>query len=348
MPYQRPTYFQKAEQFLLQWKLDHLVFWLVYAMVYSVIFPWGKNTFESFIISNGLLVFHAIAAYFNNDFLIPRFLLTRSYILYLISLVLGILSVCFPLSIVVHMVINNAGLQNLVWSDTFFLFLVINVLFSVILTMVLKLVKQWYKDQKTNTELKQIQLQTEIKFLKSQINPHFLFNSLNNLYALTLSKSDLAPEVVLRLSNILRYILYESNQGKVSIRKEMEHVKDYVLIEKLRIGNSVKIELEIEDKLNDELVEPMLFLTLVENAFKHSEQVLPDQRFIHIHAHRVENGFRFLIENSFNPEYKSLERGGIGLQNIKKRLTLIYPNKHDIKSSISDGVYRVDLIIQLN
>jgi LytS/YehU family sensor histidine kinase len=206
----------------------------------------------------------------------------------------------------------------------------------------------WMHSVKEKEDLVRESSSAEFETLKNQINPHFLFNSLNNLYALTLSKSDLAPEVVLRLSNILRYILYESNQGKVSVRKEMEHVKDYVLIEKLRIGDTVKIDLEIEDKLNDELVEPMLFLTLVENAFKHSEQVLPDQRFIRIHAHRVEHGFRFLIENSFNPEYKSLERGGIGLQNIKKRLTLIYPNKHDIKSSISDGVYRVDLVIQLN
>ena len=310
-------------------------------------FPLGEGRVQSFVIANGLLLFHALVAYFNNDYLIPRLLLARNYLLYILSLGLAIISVCFPLSIVVHIVVENEELQTLIWSDSFFLFLIINVIFTVITTMVLKLVKQWYSDQKTTKDLQQEQLQTELKFLKSQINPHFLFNSLNNLYALTLSKSDSAPEVVLRLSNILRYILYESNEGYVSVRKEMEHVKDYVAVEKLRLGMGVSIDIDIDDAIQDDPVEPMLFLTLVENAFKHSEDILPEKRFIRIHAKSLDTGFRFLIENTFSPSKRDSETGGIGLENIKKRLNLIYPNQHDIKSSTADGVYRVDLIIKL-
>lgn len=310
-------------------------------------FPLGEGRVQSFVIANGLLLFHALVAYFNNDYLIPRLLLARNYLLYILSLGLAIVSVCFPLSIVVHIVVENEELQTLIWSDSFFLFLIINVIFTVITTMVLKLVKQWYSDQKTTKDLQQEQLQTELKFLKSQINPHFLFNSLNNLYALTLSKSDSAPEVVLRLSNILRYILYESNEGYVSVRKEMEHVKDYVAVEKLRLGMGVTIDIDIDDAIQDDPVEPMLFLTLVENAFKHSEDILPEKRFIRIHAKSLDTGFRFLIENTFSPSKRGSETGGIGLENIKKRLNLIYPNQHDIKSSTADGVYRVDLIIKL-
>lgn len=324
-----------------------MFFWLTYAWTYSVLFPLGEGRVQSFVIANGLLLFHALVAYFNNDYLIPRLLLARNYLLYILSLGLAIVSVCFPLSIVVHIVVENEELQTLIWSDSFFLFLIINVIFTVITTMVLKLVKQWYSDQKTTKDLQQEQLQTELKFLKSQINPHFLFNSLNNLYALTLSKSDSAPEVVLRLSNILRYILYESNEGYVSVRKEMEHVKDYVAVEKLRLGMGVTIDIDIDDAIQDDPVEPMLFLTLVENAFKHSEDILPEKRFIRIHAKSLDTGFRFLIENTFSPSKRDSETGGIGLENIKKRLNLIYPNQHDIKSSTADGVYRVDLIIKL-
>ncbi len=324
-----------------------MFFWLTYAWTYSVLFPLGEGRVQSFVIANGLLLFHALVAYFNNDYLIPRLLLARNYLLYILSLGLAIVSVCFPLSIVVHIVVENEELQTLIWSDSFFLFLIINVIFTVITTMVLKLVKQWYSDQKTTKDLQQEQLQTELKFLKSQINPHFLFNSLNNLYALTLSKSDSAPEVVLRLSNILRYILYESNEGYVSVRKEMEHVKDYVAVEKLRLGMGVTIDIDIDDAIQDDPVEPMLFLTLVENAFKHSEDILPEKRFIRIHAKSLDTGFRFLIENTFSPSKRGSETGGIGLENIKKRLNLIYPNQHDIKSSTADGVYRVDLIIKL-
>ena len=341
------TQTQKIESAILRWRIDHVLFWLAYAWTYSVLFPLGEGRVQSFVIANGLLLFHALVAYFNNDYLIPRLLLARNYLLYILSLGLAIVSVCFPLSIVVHIVVENEELQTLIWSDSFFLFLVINVIFTVITTMVLKLVKQWYSDQKTTKELQQEQLQTELKFLKSQINPHFLFNSLNNLYALTLSKSDSAPEVVLRLSNILRYILYESNEGYVSVRKEMEHVKDYVAVEKLRLGEGVTIDIDIDDTIQDDPVEPMLFLTLVENAFKHSEDILPEKRFIRIHAKSLDTGFRFLIENSFSPSKRDSETGGIGLVNIQKRLNLIYPNQHDIKSSTADGVYRVDLIIKL-
>jgi len=311
------------------------------------LFPLGEGRVQSFVIANGLLLFHALVAYFNNDYLIPRLLLARNYLLYILSLGLAIVSVCFPLSIVVHIVVENEELQTLIWSDSFFLFLIINVIFTVITTMVLKLVKQWYSDQKTTKDLQQEQLQTELKFLKSQINPHFLFNSLNNLYALTLSKSDSAPEVVLRLSNILRYILYESNEGYVSVRKEMEHVKDYVAVEKLRLGMGVTIDIDIDDAIQDDPVEPMLFFFFLENAFKHSEDILPEKRFIRIHAKSLDTGFRFLIENTFSPSKRDSETGGIGLENIKKRLNLIYPNQHDIKSSTADGVYRVDLIIKL-
>ncbi len=211
--------------------------------------------------------------------------------------------------------------------------------------MVLKFIKQWYKDQKSQKELQQIQLQTELKFLKAQINPHFLFNSLNNLYALTLKKSDLAPTVVLRLSDILRYVLYESNQGHVSILKEIKHILDYVEIEKLRLGNTVNIEVNVDDTIRDQNIEPMLLLTLVENAFKHSENVMAAERFVKIHISALEYGFRFLIENSFDPSKKSKEMGGIGLQNIKKRLSLTYPGKHELNSKISENIYQVDLII---
>ena len=341
------TQTQKIESAILRWRIDHEFFWVTYAWTYSVLFPLGEGRVQSFVIANGLLLFHALVAYFNNDYLIPRLLLARNYLLYILSLGLAIVSVCFPLSIVVHIVVENEELQTLIWSDSFFLFLIINVIFTVITTMVLKLVKQWYSDQKTTKDLQQEQLQTELKFLKSQINPHFLFNSLNNLYALTLSKSDSAPEVVLRLSNILRYILYESNEGYVSVRKEMEHVKDYVAVEKLRLGMGVTIDIDIDDAIQDDPVEPMLFLTLVENSFKHSEDILPEKRFIRIHAKSLDTGFRFLIENTFSPSKRDSETGGIGLENIKKRLNLIYPNQHDIKSSTADGVYRVDLIIKL-
>lgn len=335
----------KLEKFALNFKLDHLLFWIVYSIIYSITFRWSENWLDGFIDSSILLSLHALVSYFNLYYLVPRYLFTKSYLLYLLALLLSIISICFPLAITAHLVINNKDLQSLVWSSAFLFFLSLSILFSVVVTMVLKFIKQWYKDQKSQKELQQIQLQTELKFLKAQINPHFLFNSLNNLYALTLKKSDLAPTVVLRLSDILRYILYESNQGQVSVLKEIQHILDYVEIEKLRLGNAVKIEVEVDENIKDQNIEPMLLLTLVENAFKHSENVISSERYVKIKMVAIETGFNFLIENSFNPSKKSQEMGGIGLQNIKKRLSLTYPGKHELVSSISESVYQVDLKI---
>ncbi len=322
-----------------------MLFWVVYSIIYSITFRWSENWLDGFLDSSILLSLHALVSYFNLYYLVPRYLFTKSYLLYLLALALSIISICFPLAITAHLVINNKDLQSLVWSSAFLFFLSLSILFSVVVTMVLKFIKQWYKDQKSQKELQQIQLQTELKFLKAQINPHFLFNSLNNLYALTLKKSDLAPAVVLRLSDILRYILYESNQGQVSILKEIQHILDYVEIEKLRLGDAVKIEVEVNENIKDQNIEPMLLLTLVENAFKHSESVMSNERYVKINMSGIENGFKFLIENSFNPSKKSQEMGGIGLQNIKKRLSLTYPGKHELVSNISECMYQVDLKI---
>ena len=338
-------YLSKFERFALNFKLDHVFFWIVYASIYSLSFRWAENWLDGLVDSVILLSLHALVSYFNLYYLVPRYLFTKSYLSYLSTLILSIISICFPLAIVAHLVISNKDLQSLVWSSAFLFFLSLSILFSVVMTMVLKFIKQWYKDQKSQKELQQIQLQTELKFLKAQINPHFLFNSLNNLYALTLKKSDLAPTVVLRLSDILRYVLYESNQGHVSILKEIKHILDYVEIEKLRLGNAVKIEVNIDENIKDQNIEPMLLLTLVENAFKHSESVMAADRFVKIQIAALEHGFRFLIENSFDPSKKSKEMGGIGLQNIKKRLSLTYPGKHELNSNISENVYQVDLII---
>lgn len=342
------TYLQRTEKSILKYKLDHVFFWLTYSIIYSYSFRWSNDWANGLIDSMIILSFHALVSYFNIYYLVPRYLFNHSYLSYLFTLLLSIISVCFPLSVVAHLVINNKDLQSLVWSSAFLFFISLSVLFSVVLTMVFKFIKQWYKDQTSRKELQQIQLQTELKFLKAQINPHFLFNSLNNLYALTLKKSDLAPKVVLMLSDILRYVLYESNQGQVSVLKEIKHIKDYIEIEKLRLANMVRVDIEISEDIQDHMIEPMLLLTLVENAFKHSESVVAKDRYIKILIENVDNGFRFLIENTFNPSKKSIEKGGIGLQNTKKRLSLTYPGKHELISSIKDYVYQVDLKIYFN
>jgi LytS/YehU family sensor histidine kinase len=215
--------------------------------------------------------------------------------------------------------------------------------------MLLKFLKQWYEDQRVSRELTKVQLETELKFLKAQINPHFLFNSLNNLYALTLKKSDLAPEVVLRLSDILRYVLYDTNLGSVDIQKELSHLRDFIELERIRLGDRVKIDVDLVEPPTDMNIEPMLYLTLLENAFKHGSDGINDDAWVKINGYPTLDGYSLRIENSItkNNQKPKSEFGGIGLENLKKRLNLTYPGKFNFNINQSDSMYSVLLEIQL-
>lgn len=185
----------------------------------------------------------------------------------------------------------------------------------------------------------------ELAFLKSQINPHFLFNTLNNLYALTLKKSDEAPETILKLSNIMRYILYESNVEYASSEREKEVMQSYIDIELLRLPDSASVQFSIIiDQAQN--VPPLLWLPVVENVFKHSRT-----------TKQTEIDFRFTIKNNTLTMYSKNniglnttdnKAGGIGLTNLKKRLEILYPGKHHIDVSRADNYFIIEVKIDLN
>lgn len=191
----------------------------------------------------------------------------------------------------------------------------------------------------------------ELSLLKAQIHPHFLFNTLNNLYALSLSKSDESPGVVLGLSQILRYILYECNTSRVNLNKEIEIIERYVALEKIRYQNRLEINTSIQGKLSDYEIAPLLVLPLVENAFKHGISKLPEEGWINMEIKIRADEFIFKISNNRPIEDETMvssgKYGNIGLQNIKKRLNILYPNKHELKIISEDEVFIVVMKIKL-
>lgn len=339
---------ERFQQFVVKYKLYHILFWGVYIIAGALFLPVANNTGVSILKQLPIFALHAVVVYINFQLLIPRFLLVRNYVSYVLSVVLLVFSVTFPIAIIIHTIIENHEFQSMVWSPIFLYLLALSVLFSVILTMLLKFLKQWYEDQQVSRELTRVQLETELKFLKAQINPHFLFNSLNNLYALTLKKSDLAPEVVLRLSDILRYVLYDTNLGSVDIQKELSHLRDFIELERIRLGDRVKISVDLVEPPIDMNIEPMLYLTLLENAFKHGSNGLNDDAWVAISGYPTRDGYSLKIENSVNNKNKPRsEFGGIGLENLKKRLKLTYGDKFNLKINQTEEVYSALLEIQL-
>ncbi|MGE9312950.1 sensor histidine kinase [Niabella sp. CJ426] len=200
-------------------------------------------------------------------------------------------------------------------------------------------------------ERKQVILQSELNFLKGQLHPHFLFNSLNNLYALSLNNSPQTPEVVLGLSNILRYILYECASEQVLLKRDIEILSDYISLEKLRYEKRLELNVNMTSPANDVKISPLLMLPLVENAFKHGAAETTETPWIDIDLYIHENTMIFKVANS-KPEQPIINNGnqqfnGIGLRNLQQRLDLLYPGRHTFTYLDEADCFIAELNIQL-
>jgi two-component system LytT family sensor kinase len=198
--------------------------------------------------------------------------------------------------------------------------------------------------EKAVIQLEKDNLETEIKFLKSQINPHFLFNSLHNIYGLTILQPDLAADQLLKLSDILRYMLYDSNEEKVPLHREVEYLRNYIELAQLKDSRGMDIRFEVGEGDQGLRVSPLLFIPFLENAFKHSQIEDLENGFIHISLNTEGNQLTFEVRNS-KPKhaYTKDNIGGIGLKNVQQRLNLLYPEKHRLQIDETEQAFNVHL-----
>jgi len=207
-----------------------------------------------------------------------------------------------------------------------------------------------YANQKTKEAMlfKSEKLETEMKLLKSQTNPHFLFNALNNIYALSYLKPEKTPENLLKLSEMLRYMLYECNDVKVPLSKEIAYLENYIALKLLKDSRGMKVTVALEQDRGEQIIAPMLLIPFVENAFKHSNIEDLEKGWIKIDLKTIDKKLIFKVENSFAATSSTKDEvGGIGLVNVNRQLDLLYPNKHQLDINSKDGVYSVHLEINL-
>ncbi|WP_158266973.1 sensor histidine kinase [Chitinophaga niastensis] len=209
----------------------------------------------------------------------------------------------------------------------------------------IKIALEWFKSEKQREELKVEKLNAELKFLKSQINPHFLFNCLNTIYSLAHKQSGQTEHAILKLSTIMRYMIYESNEAKVLLTHELKYLQDYIDIQRLRLPNDIHINYQVNGDAENLQIEPMLLVPFVENAFKHGISYAEDS-FIDIDITIAENMVGLNVKNSHFKE-RVADRGGIGLQNVLKRLEMLYANEHEIVITETENQFIVDLKIVL-
>ena len=215
-------------------------------------------------------------------------------------------------------------------------------------TAFLYIVFSWFFDQwRLIRQLKNENNDAELMLLKSQINPHFFFNTLNNLYGLTVEKSDKAPEVVLKISDMMRYTIYEGQKDKVPIEDELEYLETYIELHKIRYHKKVDIQFTHHIQGEGYRITPLLFVILLENAVKHGIENLTENAYAHLSLIAGNGKVLFAIENNFDPN-EIKEGDGIGLHNLQRRLELLYPEKHTLLFDNEDNVYKVQLEIDLS
>lgn len=222
-------------------------------------------------------------------------------------------------------------------------------LIVVILTYALKYTLIAFITQNELLKLQKEKLQLELNALKAQIHPHFLFNTLNNLYSLTLKNSDKASEVVLKLSDIMRYVLYQANEERVELKKELDFIKNYVDLQRIRYHDKYDITFEVSGTNEEVTIAPLLFIDFTENAFKHGIDKRFSDGFVHVKFEIHPDHLLFLCTNSIgNNEQAGIRQqdAGIGLNNVRKRLSILYPQQHQLTISEDGEIFSVRLAIQ--
>lgn len=338
----------------------HITFWVISFLFFVVFFGRANRNYNITLIFASMLFPLSIATtYFINYFLIPRFLYTKKYGRFILfSFYTFVVSIWLELliSLSVFIFISNYSISQMDPSSFDAVFLFVGLYFIILVATAIMLIRRSFSIQKNNAELNRKRIEAELKLkeaelklLKAQIHPHFLFNTLNNLYGLTLEKSDDAPDLVLRLSDILDYILYRCNEQSVLLNDELANLKNYIEIERIRYSEKLEMKVDFPEKTNGLQIAPLIILPFIENAFKHGVSNYPGVAFVKTSINLIDSTLVFSIENSKNPAkvQNNNHSKGIGLMNAKKRLALIYPEKYILSIEDKKETYSVNLTLQL-
>ena len=347
------TFLDRLGQTLTQRPFYHAGGWLAF-LVLLTLMQWRIGDLslgQSFVNETINVCFYIVVVYINLLYLFPQYLKRGHYWTYLLLLI-AVAVIFTPLKLVLkYMIFANEGsvreeiLENL-YAYFFSTFLVAG------LSTVGKIMVDWIVSNRQRSKVANESMQSELRFLKSQINPHFLFNTLNSLYALTLKKDDKAPDIVIKLSEMMRYMLYECNEPRVPLRKEINYLQNYLDLERLRQRKGIDIQLHVKGTVNDQMIAPLMLIPFLENSFKHGVNANIKDGFVIATLHVKPTEVNFILENSKGSVmptqlHGSRPSGGIGLVNVRRRLELLYPGAYDLNIRESPGTYAVHLDLQL-
>ncbi|OOQ61398.1 sensor histidine kinase [Mucilaginibacter pedocola] len=327
----------------------HAFFWVCMMSFFMFIaYSGGRNSIESLVVIFLLFgVVNISLFYLNYFYFIPRFLDKKKYWQFIVTVVVGVIAIGvakYGLALLFKSII----LVRMGREITFWQYIVSSAFTSIIfvfLSTVFRFSVDWFLNERIQRDLENQRLTAELSFLKSQINPHFLFNSLNSIYSLAYQKSDTTPEAILKLSEIMRYMLYECNDNKVDLEKELQYLQNYIDLQKIRFGNKAFINFEVNGEVTHQHIAPLLLISFIENAFKHGVANDPTSPIV-LKVNLSESHLYFFIQNKKHTHNRDAS-GGIGLMNVKRRLDLLYPSKYNLEIRDENDTYTVQLSLVL-
>lgn len=330
--------------------LFHILLWAVVTISMAVdayhLYRLNAATFFFFVFGKTLV--QAGLVYINLLLFFPALYKKKKYAGYTLSLLLITLVAGYANMKLELYVCPNCNFQNSNQHLFFFLSQLMMAARYTLLSFLLKITVDFYEQKENMRRMEAEKARAELNFLKVQVNPHFLFNTLNSLYALILEKSDKSAECVLKLADMMKYILAEGKEEKVSLQKEAGLLRNYIELERLRKPDAA-ISLVMSGETERLYITPLLLLPLVENAFKYGLNTVAKNGFVNISIVAQNGGFLLTVENNVPPgDNRDAVKGlGIGIENVRQRLQLLYPGRYRLQTGQGQGVYSVSLQLQL-
>ena len=358
-----PFIFSDERKYRLRRHLAFWIFWWIFqGFLYSFVSMYSTTAYFNRLPSSMLesliyLLSHIFLAYSLIYFVIPKYLLRQKYwhtaaLTILCFLLTGVISASLGIFVIDKLRIYMMGGED---AASPFRKASVSVHLSMLaglrggitvggIAAAIKLMKYWYVKEQRNLQLQKENAESQLQLLKAQVHPHFLFNTLNNIYSFTQNTSPVAAKMITGLSELLRYILYDCNQSLVPLSKELKMVRDYINLEQIRYGNKLEIHLDIPEKTNDLYIAPLLLLPLVENCFKHGTSNMLDQPWVNLQVTLKQNEMSMKLINGKAVENNNLQKkAGIGISNVEKRLELLYPGKYQLAITSDTDVFVVNL-----
>jgi LytS/YehU family sensor histidine kinase len=325
----------------------HVLFWLAVLAFYVTFFGRRNSNYVQTFFFVGLLMPVTIGTtYFLNYYLVPRYLMMERYgyfLLYFLYTLIASLFVEMMIAMLTLIVMAELNIREMSPASFDIFFMLTSLLMVIFFGVAIKMLLHWRKTRDDHQQLMNDKVEAELKFLKGQLNPHFLFNTLNNLYYLTTEKSDKAPQAILQLSEMLDYVMHSGKYVFVPLQHELKQVENYVALEMLRYEDRVKVGIHIAGETDHHVIGPMILITLIENAFKHGVMKSTRASWIKMDVKCDDRKIHVSVANSAGA---GAFGNGIGLENLRSQLRYLYAGRHEVRvSNRAPEEFSIDLIL---